>query len=402
MKDEETIIQADPPVEIGAGSSGRVSISMIPSARGACGFWETEASAVLRFSDSSELETGPQRLTKDDLSKLGSLTMPDDDLLIALRHRDPGLRMETVERLSSSDLDEIEKKNILDAKLDDPSSMVRSAAVGTIAQLKYGSFGDKLLKQLQSLQDRLNNIPIEKDSDELVAELSSEASDIIEGLGVLRFSKAIDPIIQTLADPNFNLDGSVDALKDMQDSVVPKKLRRYLASLRSWADSDVDMLQLKYSYICDLLVYYEDMDSITQLSNIIMTSKSEMVPRNVLWNILHLTSEEQLVQDPFVLAFRETAMATLKNSDRNARVSAITLLVRLPGSDVTALLNVGLDDPDVRVRRSTAEMVGKLGVAALRPKLQTLLGSSGDSKDWEVIEEREAIKAALARLSPTK
>jgi hypothetical protein len=146
VRDSETIVQADPPVEIASGSSGRVSISMMPSALGACGFWKTEASAVLRFSDNSELETGPQQLTTRELSKLSDLTLSDHDLLIALRHRDPSLRMEAVRRLNSSHLDGADKKNILDSKLDDSDYTVRVATVDTIGKLKYYSFGDKLVK----------------------------------------------------------------------------------------------------------------------------------------------------------------------------------------------------------------------------------------------------------------
>jgi HEAT repeat protein len=400
VREPEVIQPADPPIDFDPLATGRITLSLKPSATGSCGeFWSTKVAAILVFSDGLILESDRHLITPEDVGRLNSGTASADELLSLLRHRDPRVRYEALQGLSRGMLDAISQESVLAARLDDPDGRVRSMAAERVASLKVIKLADQLFGHLRQLNDAVAQDQNGDATKGATIEVNKEVSAFIEALGKLRVSKAIDEIIRAFENLAFkNISSDVArALTDMQHPDVPIKIRSLIERHKDW-ESPYEDFAFRYLGMCEILSSYRDLKDIDVLSDAIRYSKSELIATYVIRSIGRSTPEDQFVADPFTLRFEPALLDALHNPQWGARLNAVTLLVRFPNQEIDKILLVGLNDHDARVRRSTAQLVAKYRAISLESKVEELLVAATGSKDWQVIMEREALNGALTAL----
>jgi hypothetical protein len=131
----ETLVRAEPIIEMQAGSSAQFTVSLYPHATGACGPWSSEVSVIVEFDDGSRLETPAQTIGEQHLAKRRTRNLQRDEVLQGLRHINADLRLQSVRQLGKIWLDRVTLEDKLRLMLQDPEQRVRSEVYRQITLL---------------------------------------------------------------------------------------------------------------------------------------------------------------------------------------------------------------------------------------------------------------------------
>ncbi|MGC2237978.1 MAG: HEAT repeat domain-containing protein [Pyrinomonadaceae bacterium] len=368
VSQKETIIDADPPIEIKPDEAVRFTISYAPSAVGACGIWSSEIFGILIFDDGEKTYTDSAHITGDDVKQFNRRTPEESEILAALKHRDAGLRIQAIRQLSNTTLDKKSTEFILKDKLDDQSASVRAEAAKVASEIGFKSLAKKIAFLLSNSQD------------------GTEMAAYCTALGKFKDTDTVDALISALNNPKVDSFYPRKALLEFEHPDVIKKVRPLLLRNIKWADIEAQNdLAKRYLDICKIIISYRDMESVQALSDLINKPKHTFISRNIVSEMNFLTNENQIVQDPFILAMRPALEIGLKNSDSEIRYYALKLLCQMPVSDSTLqeFLRNGFKDSDKDIRILSAGLTAKLGYKSLANEIILLLKSSKSESEKE-------------------
>jgi hypothetical protein len=94
------------------------------------------------------------------------------------------------------------------------------------------------------------------------------------------------------------------------------------------------------------------MKSIPIFYDIIKNNKTDYFSEVIFGLILRETQDNQIISDPFILAFQSSAETTISHPKSSIRLNAMKLLLRLPLSENQrkTILENGLTDTSTEVR----------------------------------------------------
>lgn len=368
VSQKETIIDAKPPIEIKPNEAARFTISYVPIAIGACSIWSSEISGILIFDNGEKIYTAPELITGAEVKKFSQRTPEESEILAALQHRDVGLRVQAIRQLTKSTLDKESIEFILEGKLDDQSASVRATAALVAAEIGFKSIAKKIALILSASENGM------------------EIAAYCKALGKFRDIDTIDALISALTNLKVDSFYPVEALLEFEHPDVIKKVRPLLLKNIKWTDDTTQNdLAKRYLDICKIVIAYRDIDSVQLLSDLINRPVHNLIPESIVTQIMLLTNENQIVQDPFVLALRPAFEIALKNTNLQVRHGTLKILSRMPISDniLQGFLRNGFKDSDGSIRMLSAEIAAKLGYKSLANEIVLLLKSSKSESEKE-------------------
>ncbi|EEF27717.1 conserved hypothetical protein [Ricinus communis] len=390
----ETIISADPPLDVPPGTTARFTISLNPNATGSCGGWRAMVAAVAIFSDGTKLKTPEQSIDASDVSRASKVVLGKDDMLAALQHRDDKTRYHALEGMSSLNLDNLTIHTILKSKIADQSPKVAELAYSKIAQYRFTDLTPELENQWNLLNSKLTL------QDEALSVQLLELSRALLSLDDFNFS---DRIVKLIVNKNFQYSILLlDPLSDKKNRTVLVKTMDLLEEYRDWAkwtrvesssqDKTREELGSRYSYLLSLAATQGDEQSIPRIKKLLVEDKNVM--REFLVQIaVKRTAPEKISKDPFVSAFVPDAKSAWAGSEVIGRQFGMQILVRTSSSnqEAQALLRAALADKDADVRTEAAlEIRNGNGVAKV--SLDPFIGApihASSGHDYELALKRK-------------
>ena len=210
----------------------------------------------------------------------------------------------------------------------------------------------------------------------------------------VRAAGAEDELLAVLVNANFMYPEALgEALRKIRTPAMPGKLVRVIDSHRAWASLSPDgavsaedpKLATRYEILLKSLIEYREVGSVALLKSLMVPAQNRRTARVILDDVLALTDGDHRVQDPFVLAFRDTARGFMSDpwgDDRqNLREPALVLSVRasdVPAEQV-ALLRAGLRDRSPYVQLAAAREAASQGLAAMAPDILRSYAASDGS-----------------------
>ena len=363
----ETLIKADPPLQVAPGDTARLKVSLDPRATGACGGWAAETSVVVEFDNGKRLYSTPVTLTSRDVAAYKARTPDDAEVMQALKHRDPSVRSKAVMQLPSTTLDRQTLELVLGLKLEDPDDGVRAAAAEVIGNMEVHALAKKVADLLRD-------------------GLDENGYRYCKALERLKDPVAVDALAKALDDPKRKLYFfASDALSAIEHPSVSEKVRPLLQKRIAWAqESAPEEQRMQYLSIAKVLVNSRDQPSVPLLSDLITNKAySELLSRNILYEILKGTKPGELIQDPFILKLRPAAEAAVTHPVWEARSRAVELLCRFPlsRSELKVLIERGLSDKENWVRISGATCAAEVGYREYAGRIQSLASATKDDHE---------------------
>jgi hypothetical protein len=398
IKKPETIIAANPTLELPAHSSARFTISLYPNATGYCGlYWAADVRAIAIFDDGTRVYSQKEQIDADDLKRVRNHNPKRDALLGGLKHRDPALRIQSLQRLSSVKFDPDTVVTVLRTKFEDTDRNVRKQAYKTAAEMQVQVL-------IPDLVGRYSHIPQMASAEDFDA-YAGEVGSLCESLGLLKAREGADVLIASLLNEKARYYFyASDALKVILDPSVPLKIVPVLESKSAWANEKLcDFADRtcpehfeRYRALLDVELSYRSMKTVSRL--IKLAEQSGRVAEIVLLELQNATSAAELVNDPFILAFKALATEKTRDASTDTRSIAISLLARIGNSkeETAKALAAGLADSAKSVRERTAWEVSSLKARSLIPDLFSLyqLSSEADEKTGlcESLRELQAVE----------
>lgn len=354
---EETIQDAEPMIKIEPRDIVRFTISLIPDATGACGYWASDVSAIVVFDNAKRIYTSRQLITSADVEAYRERRPKDEEIFAGVRHPDPIIRAQTVHQITKSTISRIGIERILRKKLDDPAIQVRTAAAEVAAEMSFLPLTEKIVSGLLST----NN--------------DGEAAAYCEALGKLRNPSTIETLLSVL------LKGKIDsvipyaaaeALVMIGHPDVPIRVRALLATHIEWAskkieDNDTD----HYARLCYIAIQYGDLESVPLLASAVRKSQNKEVPNAILLELWYLTHHaDTIASDPFALALRSVLEAANNHPESSIRETAAAILSKL---------------------RSNAELPGQTVVTPPAPSESAIAVTGAWKLELELEHEQERI-----------
>ena len=371
----ETVIPANPILELPAHASARFTISLYPNATGSCGYWAADVRAIAIFDDGTRLYSQKEQIDADDLKRVQSHNPKREAVLGGLKHRDPALRIQSLQKLSSVKLDPDTVITVLRTKFQDADRSVRKQAYKTAAEMQVRIVVPELIA-------RYPRVPVSAPSESPDA-YAEEVASLCESLGILKAREGVDVLVTSLINEKARYYFyASDALKLILDPSVPLKLVPILESKRAWADEKrcdfaaracPEHLE-RYTALLDVEVSYRSMKTVPRLTK--LAQESAGAAQLLLLEVDNATGTNELISDPFILAFKALAEKRKFDASADARSTAISLLARIGESkeETAGVLAAGLADSAASVRKRTAWEVSRLKARSLIPDLFTLYG----------------------------
>jgi hypothetical protein len=289
VRDKETVIKADPSLEIGPGQAARFTVSYVPNSIGECGGpWATDVSAILIFDDGKKYFSEAQRITGDEVREYNNIKPDDEQLLKALRHRAPDIRKQAVSQLADSGIDRDSLRLILESKLKDQDRDVRIEAAKVAATMHL-----KVLTPVIAVLLRQS-----KNDAEIIG--------YCEALGRLKDVRGVDALIDVLTDLSFdNPVKPAQALVTLGQPEVPIRVRPLLAKYISWAKSGASERQIDHYFeICKVLIKYRDVESVPALSALLSKPEFQPISARLASEVRSNIDENLVLQDPFFIPLK--------------------------------------------------------------------------------------------------
>src|SRR5271157_3234736 len=389
VQSPETLIDADPVLELPAKSAARFSISLYPIATGACGYWVATVRAIAVFDDGNRVYSEPEQIDVQDVFKTLNRNPSLEEVLGCLKHRDWVVRRQGLRKVAGMNMDRETALAVVGAKFDDPVRSLRREAYLTAAAMK-------LTELAPSLVMRYGKIPPNDPKTESSSEYEFEVTDLCRALGELKAAAAVDVLMAALMNEkagNAFFD-AWQALEKLPGPPVTSKALPVLEKYSAWAKDkpcsysarlNCSTRSQRIGYLLDLVLSYRLMNTIDPLNSLMRDEPAyaDQVLERLEW-VVAGKKDGQLVQDPFLLSFRTLAQANVTNQSRETRENAILFLASISQSqeDARAILTAGLNDPDTEIRCQSAYRAGKLRVNSLVSTLYAKYpaASSSDEK----------------------
>jgi HEAT repeats len=409
-KDGETRVQADPALVIEPHSAKTFQVSIMPLATGWCDEnWITEVVLELIFSDGKKFQSRPQLISGSDVQRFQANTARDDEIITALKHKDPLLRIQGIEGLAKSTIDKDSAAILLEHKLQDPVKNVRMAAIQAVGDMGLNALVPQLLTLLSA--DTAN------DDSERYRET------ILVALAKVRDPRSIDGLLRALEGCGPWLNEIVcvpayDGLVKMRNAAVPQSakatLLRYFAKgpkhPKPDPDSDYKVAFPYYAHLSLVFEYRERM-SPTLVSAILSKKDLNGLTSPLLHYMVAAYSRpnevgtrdatEERIEDPAYVNNRALFYGLIHDPDAEIREKSLFLWLAT-GSDrqdadhEEEVVRTALTDSDSHVATTAAQWAGIEGFTKLSGDIQAKYRASSDL--WE----RRMYCMALFRMGVVK
>ena len=380
-KADTVFIKARPVVRIDPGSIGTITVSIVPDVAKACNSWAIDLSAIVKFNVGYSFQSSAELVMSQDVEMLSHRTYADDELVSLIYDQDAAKRIQAIEELKFSKLDSKTIENYLLKKLKDKDVNVRIAAIYAVNDMKLASLSGEVCNNLYSASDE------------------NEISDLIKVIGNLKDPKGADALMGrvlngSVEDANF----ATKALICMDSPDIPRKIRYILERQKKWASSSKEVETQKFYMLSSILINYEDEQSIAFLKTILNDPATNSdIKYDILASLAGLLETYEVVQDKFILGFKEEYAYFLNNKYDYVRTNSLSLYLACDDADKTKskLIKKSFKDPSLQVKCKAAVWAGELGYEEYAETITALVNKAQGPEYDEMAE-------ALVKLSPSK
>lgn len=371
-------MKATPVVRIDPGSVASISMSIVPDVEQACSSWAIDLSALVKFNNSYDFQSSAELVMSQDVEKLSFRVYTDEELPSLINSPDAGKRVEAIEELKFSNLDPNLMESYLKRKLADKNTSVRIAAEIAVNDMKMTSLSGDVCNNLFSTTDE------------------KEISTLVRVIGNLKDAKGTDALIGRV------LNGSLDdanyaarALIGMNSPEIPRKIKFVVDRQIKWASSTNEEENQKFYYLASILINYEDEGSVAMLKKVLSDPATNAeVKYDILANLAGLLETYQVVQDKFILSFKEEYAYFLGNKFDYVRTNSLSLALACEPNDKTKskMIKKSFKDPSMQVQCKAAVWAGELGYEEYAETITALVNTAKGPEYEEMAE-------ALVKLS---
>lgn len=373
----ETIKQLRVPVKVIAGDAIRLEVFLNPDTSWLCNKeWGTYVSLFGVLLDKKRIYSleRPRLITNTDLDSYEEQQPEDEAIKKQLRNADSNIRISAIWKIPNSTIPREQEETLLEGKLEDPVEEVRAAAASVTGNMNFTSLAEAITSQLRSSRSG-----------------AREKAVYAEALGKLRVPVSVDALVAYLTDLT---KGSTVVAKNsllaLKHPLVPEKVRQLLVK-RHWStEGTPDRVREINDAICEILVRYEDMDSVPNLRELISKAR---ISDSCFATIRKLIPDEGImVQDQFILSLEPAIeRAALSSPAPASHREMIKILCRIAsgGTHLEKVIENGLSDPDSSVRIEAANCAASHGYSTYANRIATLYDSSTSS--YERAEYCEAL-----------
>jgi HEAT repeat protein len=380
-KADTVYLKATPVVRIDPGSVATITMSIVPDVARACSSWAIDLSAIVKFNVGYTFQSSAELIMSQDVEKLSFTVYTDDELPTLIFSTEPEKREKAIEELKFSNLEPSLIEDYLKRKLKDKNINVRIAAVNAVNDMKITALSSEVCNNLFATTDE------------------KEISTIVRVIGNLKDPKGTDALIGRM------LNGSLDdanyaarALIGMDTPEIPGKIRFVLNRQKKWAASTNEEENQKFYYLASILINYEDEASISLLKHVLNDpATNQDVKYDILANLAGLLETYQVVQDKFILSFKEEYAYFLGNKYDYVRTNSLSLSLACEANDKTKskLIKKSFKDPSLQVQCKAAVWAGELGYEQYAETITALVNTAKGPEYDEMAE-------ALVKLTPSK
>jgi HEAT repeat protein len=420
ISNNETIIDAYPPIEIKPDEAEYFTISFLPSYVGHCSrLISFEVSGILIFDNGEEVYVTPKqnRITVEEVDKFIKRTPDQAELLSAINSRNIEIRRQAFSQLPKSTFNSEELKFFINQGLSNEDPGIKAATAISASKLGFKVFTKKIASLLKSSlsnfdarvklkQERLKELekaiksiampqvpsgglasaqsarasvskPIESRDALLTAQI--EIADYCKALGRLQEADGIDALIAALINLNFEFP------EEASDALIKLSHPDVLNDVRPLLSEENYYLQERYVEVLKIIIAYRDMKSVDIVLD--LTDKSNNLRSSVVSQISQMTGQNQIIRDPFILAMRPVMEKTLKDLNNSFdRFRALQILSLMPLSEdiIQGYFRTIFKDKDFNNRVNAALLAAELGHKALADDIIKLLKSSESKFEKEI------------------
>jgi hypothetical protein len=307
-----------------------------------------------------------------DVEKLSFRVYTDEELPTLIVSIEPEKRMKAIEELKFSNLDPKLIESYLKRKLEDKNTSVRIAAEIAVNDMKITSLSGDVCNNLFSTTDE------------------KEISTIVRVIGNLKDTKGTDALI------GWVLNGSLDdanyaarALIGMESPEIPRKIKFVLDRQIKWASTTNEEENQKFYYLASILINYEDEGSVAMLKKVLNDPATNAeVKYDILANLAGLLETYQVVQDKFILSFKEEYTYFLGNKFDYVRTNSLSLALACEPNDKakSKLIKKSFKDPSLQVQCKAAVWAGELGYEEYAETITALVNTAKGPEYEEMAE----------------
>ncbi len=350
VRARETMVVADPPLELPRGSAARFTISLYPVAA-PCGNWTSTVRAIALFDNGSRVYSEPEKINRQDVRERKK-DFNQEEVLSFLKHRSSLFRIQGLKLLPKVDIGLDAVLPLVRTKLNDPVRQVRIEAYAIAAEMNLTPLIPDLIKRYPKI---FTHTPTDDNW-----RYDQEVADLLGALGEMKADSAVDLLIAALMDQRVeDFEVAQEALKKLSGGLVISKIPAILEKYSAWAKEKPCPLDLhapcpehikRLESLLDVLISFHAISSVDLIKGL-MISKREYV-RLVLERLEFATTtieESEVVRDPFFQSFRSLAHQNVRSPSAMTRAS--------------------LNDSASAVRGRSAETVGRLELYGLAPLL---------------------------------
>lgn len=356
-KSDTSYIMARPLLKIEPGRTKSFTVSVVPEVANACGSWAMDLSALVKFHYGYTFQSAAELIMSQDVEMLSFKVHTDDELQVLLNNTNPAERIKAINELKFSDFDQKTIEAFLLNKLKDKDAGVRSAAALAVKDMKLSSLSDQIVTNLYSTS------------------VESEVETLIRVIGKQKITKGIDPLIGKMINGDIEEAQLITkVLINMESFDVPSKIRYVFLRHNRWATGN-EMENEKFSLICNILINYKDKLSVNNLKKILddMETAPE-VKQNILACLASLIDTYEVIQDEFILSFKEEYANFLNDRNSFVRYNSLNLYLAtdFDTKSKSKVIKRSLKDSEYQIKCKAAVWAGQLGFDEYAAEIKTL------------------------------
>lgn len=347
------------------------SVAVIPPIAAACDAWAIDLSALVKFHFGYTFQSSSELVMSQDIETLAVNPYTDQELINMLNSPDPATKIDAISKLKFSGLDKQILANHLGNKLKDRDVHVRIAATTAIKDLKITSLNNDLISNLFSSPDY------------------NERLTLIQVFGKMKDPALVDPLISRILNGDTIEAGLASkSLIDMGLFEVCNKVRFLLQKHETWAGGSA-VEKSKLVNLTRIVIRYKDMTSIPILKKLLVSEASDVFVRHtILMDLASLIDKYQVVNDKFILSFRDVVESFLNNKDDFVRYNALNLYCASDADarDKSKVIKKALKDTEYHIQCRAAVWAGELGYNEFLVDIQVMCKAAEGPEYTEICE----------------
>ncbi|MCD4665180.1 MAG: HEAT repeat domain-containing protein [Bacteroidales bacterium] len=345
-KSDTTFIGAKTLLGIEPGEIKSFTVAVVPDVTPACGLWAMDLSVLVKFHYGYTFQSAPEMIVSRDIVRFSYRVYSDEELPVVINDPDPEIRITAIKELKLSYLDDKTIQSLVTQKLHDDDINVRLTAIMAVNDMKLMAMSEQLNTNLLSANER------------------DEITTLIRVIGKLKSTDGANILIEKLINGNIEEAKLIaKTLIEMDNPDIPAKVRLAVEDNKNWASGN-EIENDKLGLLSGILINYKDIGSIQLLKDILdKRSTDPKVKSYIIAYLAGMIETYQLLQDEFILSFKEEYADFLYNRDEIIRYNSLNLYL---ASDFetkrkSKVIRKSLKDSKHHIKYKAAVWAGKLG-----------------------------------------